>query len=219
MGKPEVFDMIPQETIVLTPNNLERARADAAVLWEYVAASGLRVAERAPLDLTGRYHVGDGSEFGCEVTELTPQGLRVRGPKVGREGEGFVGHVEALGILEGAVVEAREQSFVVGIVGTPRWLRRLSERVIWQLRRAAQEVVERRASERVEMNSAAATLQTVEGASHACRIFDLSEGGAALHLGANALYFWVDQPVLFSGRAGRVLRLFPGGVVIKFEEA
>ena len=208
-----------QDNLSPVSHSIERAREEAKLLWQYIEATGLRPPERLSLDLTGRYHVGDGSEFGCDVPDLSSLGLRVRGPKVGREGESFVGHIEALGIVEGVVVQAREQSFVVGVVATPRWLRRLSERIVWHARRMAQEVVERRASERVEMNSAEATLHTIEGVSYACRIFDLSEGGAALHLGTNALYFWIDQPVVFSGRPAVVLRLFPGGVVIKFDEA
>ena len=201
------------------PRNVERAREDARLIWSYIEAASKAPGERIALGLSGRYHVGDGSEFGCEAPDISPLGLRVRGPKIGREGEWFVGHFEALGIVEGVVVHSREQSFTVGVVGTPRWLRRLSERLIWGIKRKAEEVVERRASERVEMNASESTLQTGQGQNCPCRVFDVSEGGAALHLGANALYFWVDQPVSFGGRAARVLRLFPGGVVIKFDDA
>ena len=67
------------------------------------------------------------------------------------------------------------------------------------------------------MNCAKAKLETSDGQIYPCEIFDVSEGGAALHVGSSALYFWAGQPIKFNGRSANVLRNFPGGVVIKFD--
>jgi hypothetical protein len=203
--------------------DLEAAREGALELWRCLlesrsAAPGEPAAvSRLELDLGGRYQVGDGNEFACEVPEATPLGLTLKGPKIGRLGDHCLANIDSVGIVEGVVVQAQQQSFVVGPIAPPRRIRRLAERLGWRWRRDHDEVAERRSSQRVEMNSAEGRLETTEGQVYSARIFDVSEGGAALHLGSGALYFWVDQPVTFEGRAGKVLRIFPGGIVIKYE--
>jgi hypothetical protein len=198
-----------------------RARADSLALWGRLRLADESVlpgaSERCALDLSGRYRVGDGNEFAGEFPEISPLGLRVKGPKSGEFGNWCTASIASVGVVEGLVVEARPHSFVVGVVATPRRLQRIAERINWQLRLQREQVEERRASARVEMNHAKATIATGAGQVYSCEIFDLSEGGAALHLGESALYFWLDQPVVFEGREARVLRCFPGGVVIKFD--
>lgn len=198
-----------------------RARADSLALWRRLNLGEEPILSDAPercaLDLRGRYRVGDGNEFAGEFCEASPLGLRVKGPKCGELGNWCTASVVSVGVVEGLVVEARSHSFVVGVVATPRRLQRMAERINWQLRLKREQVEERRASQRVEMNHAKATIATAVGQIYTCEIFDMSEGGAALHLGDSALYFWLDQPVSFEGREARVLRCFPGGVVIKFE--
>ena len=198
-----------------------RARADSLALWGRLRLADEPIlpgaAERCALDLSGRYRVGDGNEFPGDFCEISPAGLRVKGPKCGDVGNWCTASIASVGVVEGLVVETRPHSFVVGVVATPRRLQRLADRLNWQLRRQRELVEERRASERVEMNHVKATIATGEGQVYTCEIFDLSEGGAALHLGESALYFWLDQPVSFEGREARVLRCFPGGIVIKFD--
>jgi hypothetical protein len=193
-----------------------RAREDSLALWQSLRHAD-EARERCALDLTGRYRVGDGNEFTGEISEVSPQGLRVKGPKCGDLGNWCTASIASVGVIEGLVVEARPHSFVVGVVATPRRLKRLSQRLNWQLRLQVEQVKERRASERIEMHRAKSSISTGAGQVYDCEIFDLSDGGAALHLGDSALYFWLDQPVVFQGRDARVLRCFPGGIVIKFD--
>ncbi|HXT08165.1 MAG TPA: hypothetical protein VN715_14650 [Roseiarcus sp.] len=199
----------------------ERARDDSRALWRRLRPADQTLLSGAPerceLELTGRYRVGDGNEFPGEFCEISPLGLRIKGPKCGELGNWCTASVDAIGVVEGLVVAVWRNSFVVGVVATPRRLQRLGERLNWQLRRQRELVEERRASERVEMHHAKATIVTAEGQNYSCEIYDLSEGGAALHVGESALYFWLGQPVAFEGREARVLRSFPGGIVIKFE--
>jgi len=174
-------------------------------------------AKSRPLKLTGRYQVGDGSEYDCEVLEISPLGIRIRGPREGRLGQWCIANIASVGIVEGVVAHADMGTLTIGIIALPSRIRRLARRLRWQLRREAEPLPDRRASERVELKHAAATLKTSEGREFPCQIFDISDGGAALHLGSNALYFWADQPVTLDDRPGRVLRIFPGGFVIKFD--
>ncbi len=169
------------------------------------------------LKLAGRYQVGDGSEFDCEVNEISPLGLNISGPKEGHVGQWCTTNVAAVGIVEGIVIHAELGSLTIGIIALPSRIRRLGRRFRWQLQREAEPVQDRRSSERIEMKHAAASLRTEEGQVYPCQIFDISEGGAALHLGSNALYFWADQPITLNDRAGHILRIFPGGFVVRFD--
>jgi len=222
--------MLVDECAAQRLRDAESAREDSLVLWrnliflkEIPNADGAPAfssdaPERCPLDLAGRYQVGDGNEFAGKISEVSPLGLRVKGPKPGRVGNWCTANVATIGIVEGMVVQARQDSFIVGVVAPTRRLRRLARRLNWHLRRVNNaEVIERRSSERVEMNYAQATLETTDGQVFPCNIFDLSSGGAALHIGPKALYFWIDQAVKLDGRPGRVLRYFPGGVAIQFD--
>jgi|SRR5579863_4761367 len=221
--------MLVHEYAAQLAQDTDKARESSLALWgSFEAASGGRWTKTADaifrdrreivsLDLVGRYRVGDGNEFPCEIPELSPSGIRIKGPKSGGHGNWCTARVASVGIIEGVVIQARQSSFVLGVIAPPRRLRRLAQRLHWHSLRNNAKVLERRASERIEMNAAKATLETDDGRTFDCEIFDLSDGGAALQLGANALYFWIGQPVRFGERFGRVLRNFPGGLVIKFD--
>jgi hypothetical protein len=221
--------MLQHEYTAQITTDAQLARQNSLSLWrslETVQGKRSAFAEAPPrgdrdeslaLRLTGRYRVGDGNEFPCEFVDLSPQGLRLRGPKSGELYKWCTASIASVGLVEGLVVEAKQSSFVVGVIAPPRRLQRLAQRLHWQALRNAAKVQERRASERVEMHNASGSVETEDGRAFACEVYDLSDGGAALHLGANALYFWENQAVRFGDRFGRVLRHFPGGLVIKFD--
>jgi hypothetical protein len=221
--------MLPSENVNQQTIALENARQDSLALWQELineekSSRSDEVFLREPddpnnraLKLSGRYQVGDGSEYDCEIVEISALGIRIRGPREGRVGQWCIANIASVGIVEGVVAQADIGTLTIGIIALPSRIRRLARRLRWQLRREAEQLPDRRASERVELKHAAATLKTSEGREFPCQIFDISEGGAALHLGSNSLYFWADQPVTMDGRPGHVLRIFPGGFVVKFD--
>jgi hypothetical protein len=218
-----------QRDISPDPDDFDEAREDTLALWRSLEVAMGRQphegdgrarfdrAQSQRLDLAGRYQLADANEFICRIPEISPRGLRIDGPWPATPGQRGAVNIAAVGIVEGVVVEAAHSSFVLAIVASPRRIRKLSQRLAWQIRRAAEALAERRSSERVEMRHKPARLETTQGKTYECQIFDLSEGGAALHLGADALYFWVEQPIRLDGRCGAVLRHFPGGLVVKFD--
>jgi hypothetical protein len=221
--------MLPSENANQLIISLENARQDSLALWQEVLIAEKigrsdnvfrnesNEAESRPLKLAGRYQVGDGSEFDCEILEISPLGFRIEGPREGRLGQWCTANISSVGIVEGVVIDADLGALTLGIIALPSRIRRLARRLGWHLRRDVEQLPDRRSSERIEMKHAAATIKTSEGRIFPCQIFDLSEGGAALHLGSNSLYFWADQPVTMDDRPGHVLRIFPGGFVIKFD--
>jgi hypothetical protein len=215
---------------VRSPREFDNARETSRALWrELLISLGKASAEDSPADLaaapplplgiSGRYLAGDASEFECTAAEISVQGVRIDGPWRVAEGAWCAANLADVGIVEGVVVEAGQTSFRLGVVAAPFRLQRLVQRFGWRIRRDWREIEDRRKSQRIDMQQAEATLRTRDGREAPCRIFNLSDGGAALHLGEGALYFWVDQEVELEGRAGRVLRYFPGGLVIRFDAA
>lgn len=221
--------MLPVEKISPLFYDAERARDDSCALWREVVArnsnwrfdvpppQAFDKIEKLSLNLAARYQVGDGNEFAGEIREIGPCGILLKGQKEGRLGNWCTANIASVGIVEGLVVQAGRETFTVGIIALPTRIHRLAWRFHWQLRRGAAALKDRRSSQRVELNHASASLKTADGRISSCEIFDISDGGAAVHLGAKALYFWVDQPIWLDGRPGVVLRTFPGGMVIKFD--
>ena len=176
--------MLLDETATQFTLDAERARADSLLLWQNLivlpeAANLGDALSRAPyaanrcaLDLAGRYQVGGGNEVAGEILEISPLGLRVGGPESARLGSRCAANVASVGVIEGLVVQARQDSFVVGVIAPQRRLRRLAKRLNWQLRRINNEdVIENRSSERIEMNCANATIETFDGKTYSCGIF------------------------------------------------
>ena len=212
------------ERITQPPGNVERARQDSRALWTEIIgaghAGGLVVSvcpERVALNLAGRYQVGDGNEFGCEIRDISPLGFAIKGSKSGRVGQCCTANVVHVGIIEGVVVHVDRETLTLGIIALPIRIQRLARQLRWHFKRLMVQAPDRRASDRIEMKGVVASLKTTDGRDYPCEVFDISDGGAALHLGPNALYVWVDQPIVFDRRPGRVLRHFPGGVVIRFD--
>ncbi|MDE3176878.1 MAG: PilZ domain-containing protein [Pseudomonadota bacterium] len=222
--------MLLDETAVQLMQDADRARADSLALWqslivlpETASAGEARsfapyAGDRCALDLVGRCQIATGREFLGEVFEISPVGLRVRGPEIARLGDRCSVNIASVGLIEGVVVRVSQNAFVLGVMAPQRRLRRLAKRLNWQLRRINNEdVIENRGHERIEMNCAEATIEASDGQIYGCGIFDISKSGAALQLGPNSLRFSVGQPVRLDGRPGRVVRYFSGGVAIKFD--
>lgn len=174
-------------------------------------------AESVPLVLPGRCLLQDGSELPCEMTDISPLGLGLRGVSGARAGEWAVAHIESVGAVDGVIVRNTPVLFVIDIRATPANLDRLAVRLDWNLRRLKENTPDRRAHARSETQRRPAELKTEEGRTLSGSLLDISEGGAAVHLGSEALYLWEGQPVLLDRKHAYVLRHFPGGVVLRFE--
>jgi hypothetical protein len=179
---------------------------------------GVDPLESLGLSVPGRYARADGTKHFCRATEISAFGITMRGGAIGFPGEWIVAHMRGLGAIEGVISQKGEDDFVLDLREPPEHVERLSRRIIWLVRRSSEVVPERRGSERILQHQRKAYLRTADGREMLGDMLDLSASGAAVHLGVAALYFWVGQPVALDDRPGQVLRQFPGGVVVKFDE-
>jgi hypothetical protein len=212
---------------------LERPGEASRQLWSYLVESRLWPGppgrergrgekggpeETIALSLPGRYLLRDGSEFPCRALDISPSGIAMRGVAGGHEGDWIITNFRALGRIEGVMARKTGINFVMDIDATPVGLERLARKIGWHIRRQRGELPERRKHERVERGQRKSTLRTLDGQEITGELLDDSAGGAAVQLGEAALYLWIGQPVTLDGRPGSVLRYFPGGIVLRFDE-
>jgi len=57
--------------------------------------------QRVKVSLLGRYMLADHREFPCQVVDMSPGGMAVIAPVVGKLGDRVVAYVDHLGRLEG----------------------------------------------------------------------------------------------------------------------
>ena len=69
--------------------------------------------DRVVLTLPGRYMLADGKEFDCQIVDVSPVGVAVRGPLAGDLGERVVAYVEELGRIEGVIVRRSSDGFAM----------------------------------------------------------------------------------------------------------
>ncbi len=219
--------MIPRRLSVDVQLEFERPGAASRELWSILSdypttarafirdGGGEKLAVEAP----GRCLLQDGSEMPCQIEQFNPAGFSVRGMAGGRLGEWIVVNGQHLGVVEGVIIRKAPALFVVDIRSTPVRLERLASRIDWWVRRRTDQAPERREHERVAQHRRKGKLRTLDGREIEAELLDASAGGAALSLGAAALYLWVGQPIWLEERAARVLRAFPGGVVVTFDDA
>jgi hypothetical protein len=203
----QLWSYLVENHLTSQPTNRDRVRPDKRDSHGSVA-----------LSMPGRYLLRDGSEFPCKALDVSPLGIAMRGVAGGHQGDRIVANFRALGRIEGVMTRKSGINFVMDIRATPIGLERLARKIGWHIRRQRGELPERRRYERIEPSRRRGALRTDDGRELDGEVLDQSAGGAALQLGEAALYLWVGQPVVYEGRAARVLRYFPGGIVLAFEQ-
>jgi hypothetical protein len=171
--------------------------------------------DRVVLTLRGRYMLADGQEFDCQVIDVSPIGVAIRGPMVGDLGERVVAYVQELGRIEGVVVRRADDWFAVELRVPSSRLHKLATRIEGLAKRKAEGAPERRASERLDLEQERATLRPSDGREFAAGLIDVSIEGAALEVDVTPP---VGAAVRVGERRAHVSRHFAGGIAVTFDE-
>lgn len=169
--------------------------------------------DRVGIVLQGRYMLENGAEFPCETVDVSPNGIAIRGLKVGAYGERVVAYIQDLGRIEGFIVRRAIGWFALDIRAPENKVARLDDRISWVTDRALNGKSDRRAAERVEVEDERTTLRTLEGVFIA-ELVDVSIEGAALITQARPR---IGEAVILGEQTAYVARLFEGGVAVSFE--
>ena len=168
---------------------------------------------RVKLALAGRYMTPDGGEYPCLTTDISPGGVRLKGPRVCPPGAQIIAYIQDLGRIEGVIVRSLKDGFALAIGCTPRKTQRLLNRIEWLLHRNSG-AREQRAEPRFEPEGAFVTLYAEDGSERVVELSDISSTGFA---------FRSEQPINIGERLelgtqrACVTRTFPGGAVAMFD--
>jgi len=170
--------------------------------------------DRVALKLQGRYMLSDGQEFDCQIIDVSPAGVAIRGPLVGDLGERVVAYVQELGRIEGVVVRRTADWFAVELRVPSSRLQKLAVRIDGLAKRQVEGAPERRSSERIEADQERATLRLPDGEEFAVGLLDVSIEGAALEVDVAPP---VGAAVTVGNRRAHVSRHFAGGIGVTFD--
>jgi hypothetical protein len=168
---------------------------------------------RVALTLPGRYMLADGQEFDCQIIDVSPVGVAIRGPLPGNLGERVVAYVQELGRIEGVVVRRAVDWFAVELQVPSSRLQKLASRIGEVARRRAEGASERRSAERVDLDQERATLRLSDGREFVAGLIDVSIDGAALEVDVTPP---IGAAVTVGERRAHVSRHFAGGVAVTF---
>ena len=171
---------------------------------------------RVAVTLPGRYMLADGKEFDCQIVDVSPVGVAIRGPLAGDLGERVVAYVQELGRIEGVIVRRSVDAewFAIDLRVPSNKLHKLGKRIDWLVRQQSEGLPERRSYARFDQDQEQTTLQLPDGREFAAGLIDVSTGGAALEVDVAPR---VGAAVAVGKRRAHVSRHFAGGIAVTFD--
>jgi PilZ domain len=171
--------------------------------------------QRVKVTLLGRYMLADRHEYPCQVVNMSPGGMLLIAPVVGKAGERVIAYVDHLGRLEGQVARQVENGFAMTISATARKRDKLAAQLTWLANRQILNLPEDRRHGRFVPKNPMARLILPNGTNVACRVIDVSASGAAVSI-SPSLRPPVGAAVTIGKTPGRVVRHIEDGFAIEF---
>lgn len=168
--------------------------------------------KRVAVSLPGRYMLEDGSEHACVCIDVSVGGVRLRASQSGPWGSRVIAYIEGLGRIEGYIVRRSPGWFALESRTTPRKGERVEERIAW-ITGADGKHPDRRGLSRQFVRQDVA-LSTADGRQFSAQVTDISKEGAAILTEA---VLEAGERVRLETRRARVVRQFPGGLALQFE--
>jgi len=154
--------------------------------------------------------------FACRTTRVSPFRMIVEVPVVGKVGDRLTSYFRDFGKFEGAISDTMERSFLLELEMTRARREKLSDMLTWiEKKQQNPAVLELRKDARFVPPVPHSTLTLADGAIHPCFIIDCSVSGVAV---SAAVQPPVGMPLAVGACVGRVVRLLPNGIAVKFVE-
>ncbi len=170
---------------------------------------------RVAVELRGRYMLSDGREFECRTIDLSPSGVSVQGPQIGRHGERVVVYIQNLGRLEGVIARRAPGVFALDIRAPETKRTRLAERIHWIVLHMEGGVADLRDHERHEVEPVRTTLRLPDGSEFEAELLEVSLAGARCRVDADPP---VGAPIMLGQQSAIVSRHVEGGLVVSFDQ-
>jgi PilZ domain len=169
--------------------------------------------QRVRVNLLGRYMLEDRREFPCQVVNMSPGGMALIAPEIGREDERVVAYIDHVGRLEGKIARMFQNGFGMTISATSRKRDKLAAQLTWLANRHILNLPEDRRHGRIVPRNPMARLVMPNGLNLTCRIVDMSASGAAI---ASNQSPDVGVLLMLGKVQARVVRHIEGGFAVEF---
>lgn len=167
-------------TAATLPGNVaDDANTPAA---ESQAAHDRRRYRRVPVGLKAKIILPGGQEAPGRLVDVCAGGASIEVPVVAPVGETVIAYADRIGRVEGKVIRPTRDGFVVAFSARASRAKRLADALIWVCNTAPER--DRRGARRFAKQESA-TLLRESGDAVACRILDISTGGASVGIDAH----------------------------------
>ncbi len=161
----------------------------------------------------GRYMLPDKSEHACQIRDLSPDQARFSGAQLAHVGEHIIAYIEEIGRVEGDVIEASADSFLLMFTVPASKRDKIAAKLNWMQNRDDQGTEEMRRHTRHEPRDTNTVLTLPDGRSYECEILDISLSGAAIKA---SVIPSIGTQVTLGKTRGTVTRIHECGVGIEF---
>jgi hypothetical protein len=152
--------------------------------------------------------------FACRTTRVSPFRMIVEVPVVGKVGDRLTSYFRDFGKFEGSISDTMERGFLLELEMTRQRREKLSETLTWIAKKQQDpEVRDLRGDARFVPPNPHSTLTLADGSIHPCFIIDYSVSGVAV---SAAVQPPLGMPLAVGACVGRVVRLLPNGIAVKF---
>jgi hypothetical protein len=159
---------------------------------------------------------GNLRSFACRTTRVSPFRMIVDVPVVGKVGDRLTTYFRDFGKFEGSISDTMERGFLLELEMTRERRQKLSEALTWIAKKQQDpEVADLRGDARFVPPNPHSTITLADGSVHPCFIIDYSVSGVAV---SAAVQPPVGMPLAVGACVGRVVRLLPNGIAVKFVE-
>lgn len=154
--------------------------------------------------------------FACRTTRVSPYRMIVEVPVVGKIGDSLTSYFREFGKFEGRISETMKRSFMLELEMTRARREKLADMLTWlENKQKNPALKELRKNARFVPPNPHSTLTLADSSVHPCFIIDCSVTGVAV---STAVQPPVGMPLAVGSCVGRVVRLLPNGIAVKFVE-
>ncbi len=177
---------------------------------------------RIIVNVPGRYALaskrdaqGERRLFACRALNMSPAAVLLGAPVLGPIGERVIASIDHFGKLQGAIIRVLDRGFVMNITCTQEEHEKLASKLLWFDKYKNHDVADVREHGRIIPHSPNSTLVLPDGSTLSCLVIDMSVSGAAV---SADIVPEIGMVVAVGCVVGRVVRCFPEGFAIRFNE-
>ena len=154
--------------------------------------------------------------FACRTSRVSPFRMIVEVPVVGKIGDRLTSYFRDFGKFEGTISDTMDRSFMLELEMTRDRREKLSDMLTWlEKKQKNPTILDLRKNARFVPPNPHSTLTLADSSVHPCFIIDCSISGVAV---STAIQPPVGMPLAVGACVGRVVRLLPNGIAVKFVE-